>query len=271
MCADRLSVESSRGGDAGHFEQTHLTNEIAARLQSSVLPGDIEIEGLGISGGMWPAEVVGGDYYDIIPVQDGCWLAVGDVAANGLAAGIIMLMMQSTVQSLVNLSPQGNPRDMVCALNAVLYENVRERMKREDHVTFCLARYRADGALVFAGAHENILIFRAGAGAFESIRSNGASLGTTRDVRSVISQTTVQLDAGDLMVLFTDGVIQTRNEKGEAFGLERFCEHIMRGREASPRHIRKDVIDALLDWNPRPDDDITLVVVRCRGVHRDKR
>jgi sigma-B regulation protein RsbU (phosphoserine phosphatase) len=235
-----------------------------------VLPGDIEIEGLGISGGMWPAEIVGGDYYDIIPVQDGCWLAVGDVAGHGLAAGLIMLMIQSTVQSLVRLSPQGHPRDIVCALNVVLYENVRERMKRDEHVTFCLARYRADGGLVFAGAHENVLIFRAGAGSFERIRCNGAWLGTMRDVNSVTSQTTVQLDPGDLMVLFTDGVIETRNEKGEPFGIERFSEHIMRGREASPRHIRKDVIDALLDWNPRPDDDITLVVVRCRGVHRDK-
>jgi serine phosphatase RsbU (regulator of sigma subunit) len=266
-------VEPSRGGSTSSstsYSDVTLTDEIAARIQSSVLPGDIEIEGLGISGGMWPAEVVGGDYYDIIAVQDGCWLAVGDVAGRGLAAGLIMLMIQSTVQSLVRLSPHAHPRDIVCALNVVLYENIRQRMKSDEHVTFCLARYRADGALVLAGAHQNAVIFRAGASDFESIRCSGARLGTTRDVRSLTSQTTVQLDAGDLMVLFTDGVIEARNERGEAFGLERLREHIMLGREEPPRRIRKAIIDALLDWNPRPSDDITLVIVSCRGAHRGK-
>jgi serine phosphatase RsbU (regulator of sigma subunit) len=63
------------------------------------------------------------------------------VAGHGLAAGVIMLMVQSAVQSLVRLSPRASPRDLVCALNGALYENIRKRMKRDEHVTFCLARY----------------------------------------------------------------------------------------------------------------------------------
>ena len=108
-------------------EAARQENEIASRVQASILPGEIDVEGLAISVQMLPAEVVGGDYYDIIPVNDGCWLAIGDVAGHGLAAGVIMLMIQSAVQSLVRLSPQASPRDLVCALNGALYENIRKR------------------------------------------------------------------------------------------------------------------------------------------------
>src|SRR5262245_56596557 len=106
-----------------------VEEEIASRIQAAILPGEIDVEGLEIAAGMVPAEKVGGDYYDIIPVEDGCWIAIGDVAGHGLAAGLIMLMIQSTLQGLVMLSPQASPADLICALNRVLYENIRRRMK----------------------------------------------------------------------------------------------------------------------------------------------
>ena len=147
-----------------------LEEEIASRIQSSILPGEIDVEGLEIAAGMLPADKVGGDYYDIIPVEDGCWIAIGDVAGHGLAAGLIMLMIQSTLQGLVKLSPQANPRDLICALNRVLYENIRKRMKRDEHITFCLVRYWADGRLSFAGAHESLIVCRA-SGEVETLSS----------------------------------------------------------------------------------------------------
>jgi serine phosphatase RsbU (regulator of sigma subunit) len=263
-------VERPPEGEVVRNEAARQENEIAARVQSSILPGEVEIEGLGISAGMLPAEVVGGDYYDVVAVPDGCWLAIGDVAGHGLAAGVIMLMIQSAVQSLVRIAPHGSPRDLLCALNGALYENIRQRMKRDEHVTFCLARYATDGTLVFAGAHENILICRSGGRDFESIPADGAWLGAMRDVRRVTRETTVQLGPGDLMVLFTDGVIEARNDKGEEFGADRLRERIMERRDESPHDIRQSIMDGLLAFCPRPDDDVTLVVVRCRGVYWDK-
>jgi serine phosphatase RsbU (regulator of sigma subunit) len=259
-------VERPPDGQEAQVEAAQQENDIAARVQASILPGEVEIEGLGISAGMRPAEVVGGDYYDVVAVPDGCWIAIGDVAGHGLSAGVIMLMIQSAVQSLVRLSPHGSPREILCALNGALYENIRERMKGDEHVTFCLARYSADGTLVFAGAHENVLLCRARDGSFESIPADGAWLGTMRDVHRVTIETTLLLEAGDLMVLFTDGLIETRNANGEEFGSERVRQKLMAIREEPPHQIRKSIMDALLAWNPRPADDVTLVVVRCRGV-----
>jgi serine phosphatase RsbU (regulator of sigma subunit) len=261
-------VGVERHPDDVRAEGTRQENEIAARVQSSILSGDFELEGLlGISAGTLPAELVGGDYYDVITVPDGCWIAIGDVAGRGLAAGVIMLMIQSAVQSLVRLSPNGSPRDLLCALNAALYENIRERMKRDEHVTFCIGRYAPDGTLVFAGSHESVLIRRA-SGAFESIPLAGAWLGAAKDVGGATSETTVRLGSGDLMVLHTKGLVETRNGEGEPFGHARLRARLDGGCEQSPNHLRKAIMEALLAWNPRPDDDVTLVVVRGREISR---
>jgi phosphoserine phosphatase RsbU/P len=242
-------------------------NEIASRVQTSILPGEVDVEGLAISARMLPAEIVGGDYYDIIPVEDGCWLAIGDVAGHGLAAGVIMLMIQSAVQSLVRLAPRASPRELVCALNGALYENIQNRMKRDEHVTFCLARYSADGRLVFAGAHEHILICREN-GQCDDILPNGTWLGLLEDVSSVMPETVAQLGPGDLMLLFSDGVIEADNGKGERFGLARLRQLLVENRLRSPQEARNAIFDAVLSWSGRaPADDVTLVVIRCHGVY----
>ena len=256
-----------RATDPGALtEAARQENEIASRVQSSILPGEIDVEGLAISAQMLPAEVVGGDYYDIIPVNDGCWLAIGDVAGHGLAAGVIMLMIQSAVQSLVRLSPQASPRDLVCALNGALYENIRKRMKRDEHVTFCLARYSPDGRLVFAGAHENILICRKN-GACEDIPPSGTWLGAMEDIRQDTPESTLQLGPGDVMLLFSDGVIEAYDGQGARFGIERMRALLVKNRDRSPQEIRNAIMDAVMRWSGRPDDDVTLLIVRCHGVY----
>jgi sigma-B regulation protein RsbU (phosphoserine phosphatase) len=247
-------------------EAARQENEIASRVQASILPGEIDVEGLAIAAQMLPAEVVGGDYYDIIPVEDACWLAIGDVAGHGLAAGVIMLMIQSAVQSLVRLSPQASPRDLVCALNGALYENIRKRMRRDEHVTFCLARYTPDGGLVFAGAHENILICREN-GTCDNIPPKGTWLGAMEDVREVTQETKIQLGPGDLMLMFSDGVIEADDGRGGRFGLDRLRELLVANRERSPQEVRNAILAALLRWTERPDDDVTLLIIRCHGVY----
>jgi serine phosphatase RsbU (regulator of sigma subunit) len=256
-----MYVERPLDDEAGGAASVQEENEIASRVQASILPTQVELEDLGISAGMVPTEIVGGDYYDVVGTKDGCWIAIGNIEGQGLTAGVIMLMIQSAVQSLVRLSPQACPRDLLCALNAALYENIHQRMRGDEHVSFCLARYSAEGTLAFAGAHGNILICRAGGNEFDDIPPEGPRLGAARDIRGETSETTFQLAPGDLMVLFTDGVIATRNEMGEEFGVGRLREKLVENRGLTPYQIRIALMDALLEWTPQPDDDITLVVV----------
>src|SRR3954471_1354518 len=99
--------------------------EIASRIQTSILPRQFEVDGLQIAAQMIPATQVGGDYYDVLPVDGGCWLAIGDVAGHGLTAGLVMLMIQSIVSALTRQRPDATPAELLSILNEVLFENVR--------------------------------------------------------------------------------------------------------------------------------------------------
>jgi sigma-B regulation protein RsbU (phosphoserine phosphatase) len=260
-----VSTEDKFSGPALE-DNDRREKQIASRIQASVLPGQVDVEGLEIAAGMLPTDMVGGDYYDIIPVKDGCWIAIGDVAGHGLGAGLIMLMIQSTLQGLVKLAPQAHPRDLICALNSVLYENIRRRMKRDEHVTFCLVRYWADGRIVFAGAHEDILISRAN-GEVETLTSAGTWLGAIEDVARFTIEKSDQLEPGDVMLLYTDGVIEARNCNGVEFGNEGLKQVFKRLSGDGPTAIRTGIVDAVRAWAPTVDDDITLVAIRCQGVY----
>jgi serine phosphatase RsbU (regulator of sigma subunit) len=148
----------------------------------------------------------------------------------------------------------------------LMVQTIRRRMNRDEHVTFCLARYSADGSLVLAGAHENILICREN-GQCDNFLPNGVWLALIEDVRAATPETVLQLGPGDLMLLFTDGVIEAGDGKGARFGLERLRTLLVENRERSPQDVRNTILDAVLRWTGRPDDDVTLIVIRCHGVY----
>jgi sigma-B regulation protein RsbU (phosphoserine phosphatase) len=240
--------------------------EIARQIQMSILPHRVDVEGIEISAGMMPAERIGGDYYDILPVTSGCWIGIGDVAGHGLGAGLIMVMIQSMVLTLVRANADASPRDLVCLLNKLLYENIRGRLNQDDHVTLCLMRYRADGTVVFAGAHEEILIWRT-TGECERIATKGAWLGAVRDVERVTENQSIQLHPGDLMVLYTDGLIEARSKRLKPFGFERMAALVERHRAEAADVIRLEILRRWRQWTGKQEDDVTLIVIRCQGVY----
>src|SRR5262249_7320903 len=150
-----------------------------------------------------PASEVGGDYYDVFPVVGGGWIGIGDVAGHGLTSGLIMLMVQSTVAALGRQSPGAAPRDIVRVVNEGLFDNIRHRLRNDEHVTLSLMRFHRDGRIVFAGAHEEIVVFRKAAGRCELIPTLGPWLGAMRDVGPVTVDNALRLEDGDLMVLYS--------------------------------------------------------------------
>jgi len=245
-------------------ERLEREMEIAVRIQTSILPRDLEVQGLDIAAIMLPASEVGGDYYDIIPVEDGCWIGIGDVAGHGLTAGLAMMMVQSAVSSLAKRNPKASPRDTVCIVNEVMFDNIRQRLTQDEHVTFALLRYTKDGHVVFAGAHEEILLVRAGTDKVEAIPTPGTWLGARRGIAEVTFDSSFDLKKGDVMVLYTDGITEARNAKNEAFD-ERLYSVIAEVADQPVERIRDHVFDTLKDWMVVQDDDCTLVVFRYMG------
>lgn len=239
--------------------------EIAKRVQISLVPRAIVVPGLDITGAMVPAEEVGGDYYDVHPVADGAWIAVGDVAGHGLDAGLIMMMVQSATAAILKTKPNATPREVLSSLNEVLYDNVRRRLSGDAHVTFTLGRFRQeDGSFLFAGAHEDIIVVRSD-GTHDLVRPPGTWLAARPDVRRVTVDAMIKLEPGDVVCLYTDGVTEARNEKRQQFELARVVEIVVRMRAEPLEAIRDRILADCAAWEPVQEDDRTLVIFRYRG------
>jgi sigma-B regulation protein RsbU (phosphoserine phosphatase) len=241
--------------------------EIATRIQTSILPRDVAVPGLEIAATMLAASEVGGDYYDVIAVEDGCWIGIGDVAGHGLGTGLVMLMMQSGIGALARKLPDASPRDLLLALNAMLVDNVRLRLGQREHATLTLLRYHRDGRLSYAGAHEEILILRAATGACERLATPGPWVGAKLDIAAGTVESRAQLYPGDLLVLYTDGIIEAVARQGrERFGIERLIALVEANRTATPTVVRDLLLSAVTDFAAALDDDVTLLVARYFGL-----
>jgi len=240
--------------------------EIGARIQTCLLPNQIEIPDLEIAARMLPASEVGGDYYDAFPVPGGGFIGIGDVAGHGLTSGLVMLMVQSVVGALGRRYPDAAPRDIVSALNTVLFDNIRHRLHNKEHVTFTLFRYFGGGRFSFAGAHEELVIYRRRTGEVELVPTPGTWLGAMKEISKFTTDSELALEDGDLLVLYTDGVTEAMNAERAQFGLERLTA-LVQARALGPvAELCRELEERVLDWcNRSPDDDITVLAVRYRA------
>jgi PAS domain S-box-containing protein len=236
--------------------------EMARRVQTSILPRRFEVPGLDIAAAMIPANEVGGDYYDVLPTADGAWIAIGDVSGHGLDSGLVMLMVQSATRAMTLADPDGPPRNILCLVNEVLYDNIRVRLQKDDYVTFTLMRYTRDGRFVFAGAHEDILVWRAATQQVERIRPPGTWLGARRDIRQATVDSLIELGDDDLMLLYTDGVTEAKDSRRRQFDIGRLCSVLQRVGSQSVERVRDAILTAVRAWMCHQDDDLSLLVLR---------
>ncbi|NVB83070.1 MAG: SpoIIE family protein phosphatase [Kofleriaceae bacterium] len=239
--------------------------EIAARIQTSILPKNLDVEGLEISAHMMTATEVGGDYYDVLTVDDGCWIAVGDASGHGLTAGLVMMMVQTGVATLVRAQPDAHPKDVIKTMNRVLFENVHDRLEAERHMTLSLMRYRKGGSLVVAGAHMDAVVWRAATQSIEMLGTKGTFLAITDDIDHVNVEQEWRLHHGDLLVLLTDGVTEAEDKAGNPFGYEGVVEAIEPRATKPVKDIQTALFDAVTRHSPTLADDCTILVLRYVG------
>jgi phosphoserine phosphatase RsbU/P len=258
----RRVAEEAGNREKAEKERLEQELEIATRIQTSILPRDLEVENLEIAATMVPATEVGGDYYDVLPGSGGCWLGIGDVAGHGLRPGLVMMMLQSMVAALGRENFSAAPSEIVKIVNAVLYDNVRNRLGQDEHATLTLLRYFASGKLVFAGAHEDLVILRAATGKCERIETIGTWVGATEDIADATEDQHARLEDGDVLLLFTDGAIEAANAAGEQYGIERLCAVLEAARGAPVAEIRDRLLASVQGFLAVQDDDIALLVAR---------
>jgi sigma-B regulation protein RsbU (phosphoserine phosphatase) len=240
-------------------------------VQTSILPRDLKVPRLEVAATMIPASEVGGDYYDVLPVTGGAWIAIGDVSGHGLNSGLVMLMVQSAMAALVQANPNAPPSEVLTRLNEVVYENIRKRLSADDHVTLSVLRYSESGRFVFAGAHEEMIVYRRASGRIEMVETPGTWIGARQDIGDVTPDSMLQLGDGDILLLYTDGVTEARDGRGEQFDLERLTEALMRSREQPCERIVAEVVSSVRAWMAEQADDISVMALRHHALGHDRR
>ncbi len=245
--------------------------KVAHRIQQMALPVESElkqIKELDIVAFMEPAADVGGDYYDVLPHNNGdgqIKIAIGDVTGHGLESGVLMLVVQTAVQSLLE-SGLSDSEQFLNVLNRIIYNSV-QRMKTDKNLTLSLLDYK-NGRLRVTGQHEEVLVVRQG-GKIERVDTFnlGFMIGVVPDTKAFVSHLDIQLQPGDGIVLYTDGITEARNLNKKLYGVERLCEVISQNWHRSAQEIQQAVIADVRQFigKQKVFDDITLLVIKQKS------
>ncbi|MDM8552831.1 SpoIIE family protein phosphatase [Desulfobacterales bacterium HSG2] len=233
--------------------------ELAKKIQTALSPEEPELSGYEIAASIEPADKVGGDYYDVISIAGCDWIIIGDVSGHGVPAGLVMMMTQTAIHTVLLDDPEIQPSRLLSAVNKTIYNNV-EKLGESKHITIIALTVGRDGEFFFSGLHEDILIRRAGTGKVEPVETDGMWLGLEPDISQWLSTDTLRLEHGDCMVLFTDGITEARGKNGDLFGDDRLIKIIETSGDKPASQVHKRVTDTLEQYE-KPDD-VTLVVVK---------
>jgi serine phosphatase RsbU (regulator of sigma subunit) len=232
--------------------------EIAREVQRELLPRACPIvPGLKIAGACRPAIGVGGDYYDYLQFSDHrLGIVIADVAGKGIPAALLMAGLQGSVRSLAG--PAVEPGEVNRLLNGMLYRSTTTAR----YATLFFALYDADRRVLSysnAGHFPPLLVGRDGTVAH--LGADGIPLGLFEEARYGQAQRT--LETGDLLALYTDGIVEAQGLDGVEFGEERFIELLTRHRDADLDDLVLKIMADLEQWSGgHAHDDATLVLAR---------
>jgi predicted ATPase/serine phosphatase RsbU (regulator of sigma subunit) len=254
-----------------HSENIRMSAEleVSRQLQQMLLPKKEEhqqIETLEIAGFLAPADEVGGDYYDILNRHDRVLIGIGDVTGHGLESGAISIMVQTAVRTLLAYH-ETEIVSFFPVINETIFDNVH-RMNCDKSMSLLLLEYQSQaeggGLLRFSGQHEEIIMVQNGLLKRIDTIDLGFNIGIIDNITEFIAQSTIQLNPGDVIVLYTDGITEAKNQQKEEYGIERLCQVIELKWEKSVSDIQKAIINDMQQFiSPqKPDDDITLLVLK---------
>jgi serine phosphatase RsbU (regulator of sigma subunit) len=239
---------------------------VARRIQHALLPKDLpELEGWEIARHYRPAREVGGDFYDLLALEDGrVGLVIGDVSGKGIAAALVMANTQSVLRAVAQRESTA-PGRVLAEANEVLYTYIPPTM----FITCLYAILDPEsGGLVYANAGHDPPYLWHGGGA-EELWARGMPLGLMPDMAYEAKENS--LSEGDGLLFYSDGLVEAHDPKGEMFGRPRL-RRLVSGHGAGNGEELRDFLLAELErftgQNWEQEDDITLVTVQ-RSSRRD--
>lgn len=233
---------------------------IAADIQTKLLPKLLpKIKNAGVSAYSIPARGVSGDYYDIIPLREGKFaMVICDVAGKGVPASLVMVMIRTIIHLIASSSR--STAQIVSWIN----KGIAGKIDIDRFATLSFFTFDpATGALQYSNAaHHPAMIYRAAAGSVEQLDTDGLPIGIEREAR--YSQRETRLANGDIIMMYTDGVVEAMDSRGRQYEDERlksiFVDNASLGAEDLLKVIRTD-IDVFVG-NAKQHDDQTLMLMK---------
>ncbi|MBA3769357.1 MAG: SpoIIE family protein phosphatase [Blastocatellia bacterium] len=235
--------------------ELELAIEIQQRFQPTAPP---QVEGYEFEGISFSCYEIGGDYYDFIPRENGkMMVALGDVSGKGAAAALLMSSLHAAMHAQVTA---GTPlAEMLVSINTYLSENTPSNR----FITLFAAELEpSSGVLSFINAGHNPPLIGRADGTVELLGSGGLPLGIMPFAQYDLGS--AQLNPGDVLVIYSDGVSEANNLAEDEFGMERLEEVVAQNVTQTATGLRDKVESALSQFTgaAAPNDDITLVIVK---------
>jgi serine phosphatase RsbU (regulator of sigma subunit) len=301
--------------------------ELAKKIQTVLLPKEPYIPGYEIAAYMKPADEVGGDYYDVICIdnndcrggscarppnsgqsqgadpqhpnmgnhkglpllglrpQDSLttihqpfiptgdlslhspttapepsyWLSIGDVSGHGVPAGLVMMMVQTSIRSIIHKAPLDSVNKILIAVNQVIYENIK-KLGEDKYMTITLMSLQSDGNIFYSGLHQDIILYRADTKKTERIETKGMWIGMTNDISEMIQVDQLVLKPSDMILLYTDGITEAIDSAGMMFSEEKLMALFTQLATLEPEEIKNGILRELGGYTC--NDDITIMVIK---------
>jgi len=246
---------------AAERERMNREIEIAREVQQRLFPQSIpRVAGVDLAGMCRPASEVGGDYYDLIEMENGhLGFAIGDVSGKGISASLIMASLRASLRGLI-LDDPGDLAKMMQKVNRLVYE----ASSSSRYATFFFATldpHNRELRYVNAGHNPPVLV-RAASGEVQRLEACGPVVGmlpfTAYEARSLI------LASGDLLIAYTDGISEAMTAEDEEWGEDRMLEAVPRLPTASAAEVLHEIFRAADEFTAgaQQHDDMTLLVMK---------
>ncbi len=240
--------------------------EIARNIQLSLLPwAPLRREGFLVAGYCLPATHVGGDYFDYFITEDTIDIVIADVSGHSVGAAMIMAETRSTLKMETHWrlkEKTGSAAETLAVLNDLLFEDLN---RADSFISMFYVKYHAASrVLSYANAGHNLpMLARRGEKACAELDADGLILGVRKKVD--FQEKKLLLEAGDVLLLYTDGITEAQDSRGEFFGVQRLCELFIAHAQHPPERIIAVVLKELETFcqSKTFNDDVSLVILKA--------
>ena len=251
------------------IKQTRVSAElnIAQKIQNDILPKSPIIPGLDICTFMKSADEVGGDYFDILNINEYSWIVIGDVAGHGVSSGLTMFMVQSIMTTLLHSQNITSPSLLNYQANKILFQTL-QRLEDQRPMTIVTLCTKDGRNFLVSGSHDNIYVYR-DKNTIDtiSVENFPFGIGLTDMEQSMFEEGKFTLKKNDILFIGTDGITEAPKNGDITLGQyseERLKKLLLKESKKPLNTIKTKLIKDLNRFtNKNFFDDITFIIARA--------